>query len=50
MVLLEENAMVRREPAVAGLFYPDDAHMPKVRHGKSLAMVKKVVFKVPVLP
>jgi YhcH/YjgK/YiaL family protein len=29
------------------IFYPDDAHMPKVKHGESSVTVKKVVFKVP---
>lgn len=30
------------------IFYPDDAHMPKVRYGTSSGPVKKAVFKVPV--
>lgn len=30
------------------IFYPDDAHMPKVRYGASSGTVKKAVFKVPV--
>ncbi|MBI4683191.1 MAG: YhcH/YjgK/YiaL family protein [Nitrospirae bacterium] len=30
------------------IFYPDDAHMPKVRYGGSPGTVKKAVFKVPV--
>lgn len=30
------------------IFYPEDAHMPKVRHGHSSGIVKKAVFKIPV--
>lgn len=30
------------------IFYPDDAHMPKMRYGASSGTVKKAVFKVPV--
>ena len=30
------------------IFYPDDGHMPKMKHGGSTGRVKKVVFKVPV--
>lgn len=30
------------------VFYPDDAHMPKVRYGTSSGTVKKAVFKIPV--
>ena len=30
------------------VFYPDDAHMPKVKYGDSLETVKKVVIKIPV--
>jgi len=30
------------------IFYPDDGHMPKIKHGDSSGGVKKVVFKVPV--
>jgi len=30
------------------VFYPDDAHMPKVKYGDSSETVKKVVFKIPV--
>ena len=30
------------------IFYPDDAHMPRVRYGGSSGTVKKAVFKVPV--
>lgn len=30
------------------IFYPDDAHMPKVRYGEASETVKKAVFKVPV--
>ena len=30
------------------IFYPDDAHMPKVRYGGTSGRVKKAVFKVPV--
>ncbi|MBI5664509.1 MAG: YhcH/YjgK/YiaL family protein [Nitrospirae bacterium] len=32
------------------IFYPDDAHMPKVRYGGATGKVKKAVFKVPVSP
>jgi len=31
------------------IFYPDDAHMPGVRYGECKGMVKKAVFKVPVI-
>lgn len=31
------------------IFFPDDAHMPKVKHGEDPETVKKAVFKVPVL-
>lgn len=30
------------------IFFPDDAHMPKVMVGKSPTRMKKIVFKVPV--
>ena len=30
------------------IFYPDDAHMPKVKAGESSETVKKIVFKIPV--
>jgi biofilm protein TabA len=30
------------------IFYPDDAHMPRVRYGASSGTVRKAVFKVPV--
>ncbi|MEW6600374.1 MAG: YhcH/YjgK/YiaL family protein [Nitrospirota bacterium] len=30
------------------IFYPDDAHMPKVKHGTAPERVRKAVFKVPV--
>ncbi|RJR22212.1 MAG: DUF386 domain-containing protein [Nitrospiraceae bacterium] len=30
------------------IFYPDDAHMPKVKYGEVPETVKKAVFKIPV--
>ncbi|MBI4827189.1 MAG: YhcH/YjgK/YiaL family protein [Nitrospirae bacterium] len=30
------------------VFFPDDAHMPKIKYGDSSGMVRKAVFKVPV--
>jgi len=30
------------------IFYPDDAHMPKVKYGTAPERVKKAVFKIPV--
>lgn len=30
------------------VFFPDDAHMPKVKYGESSGIVRKAVFKVPV--
>jgi len=30
------------------IFYPDDAHMPRIRHGETSGTVRKAVFKIPV--
>jgi biofilm protein TabA len=32
------------------IFFPDDGHMPELKYGNAPEKVKKIVFKVPVLP
>lgn len=43
-----ETALLTLEKGSFMIFYPDDAHMPKVRYGESSGIVKKIVFKIPV--
>ena len=38
------------EPNVFAVFFPDDGHMPALRHGKKKENVRKIVVKVPVKP
>ena len=38
------------EPNVFAVFFPDDGHMPSIRHGKGKGKVRKIVVKVPVKP
>lgn len=40
---------VTLRPGLFAVFLPQDAHMPKLRHGAGAASVRKVVVKVPVL-
>jgi YhcH/YjgK/YiaL family protein len=38
------------EPNVFAVFFPDDGHMPCIKHGKKNEKVRKIVVKVPVKP
>jgi biofilm protein TabA len=38
------------EPNVFAVFFPDDGHMPAIKHGKKKQKVRKIVVKVPVEP
>ncbi len=38
------------EPNVFAVFFPDDGHMPCIKHGKKKEKVRKIVVKVPVNP
>ncbi len=36
-------------PGYGALFFPDDAHMPKLVHGETPSNIVKIVVKIPVL-
>lgn len=38
------------EPKVFAVFFPEDGHMPALKHGKKNEKVRKIVVKVPVKP
>lgn len=36
------------QPGIFTVFFPEDGHMPAIRHGKKQGKVRKIVVKVPV--
>ncbi|MBE0598408.1 MAG: YhcH/YjgK/YiaL family protein [Desulfuromonadales bacterium] len=50
LVLTGETDFLTFAPGSFAIFFPDDGHMPMIRLDDQAEAVKKVVFKIPVVP